>query len=301
MRRFLFAGLMAAGLSASPSLAAEVTIATALGDAEVPQSPETLVVFDPAAIDTLLALDVPIAGVPAPLYLDSLVAATGQAEVVGTLFEPDFEALAIMQPDLIIAGGRSSTQVTPLSQIAPVIDMTIWGEHLMDQAKARIGAYGTLFGIEDRAEALTGALDDKIAAARAATEGKGNALILLTNGGKISAYGANSRFGWLHETLGLPEAHPELDAETHGQSISFEFVAETDPDWLLVIDRGSAVGQGGEAAEATLDNPIMARTRAMQSGRVVYLDAGPLYIAGGGAASMMHTLDEMIAAFAAEG
>lgn len=178
--------------------------------------------------------------------------------------------------------------------------MSIWGEHLVDQAKARIAAYGTLFRIEDRAEALTAALDEKIEAAQAATEGKGNALILLTNGGKISAYGVNSRFGWLHETLGLPEAHPELDAETHGQSVSFEFVAETDPDWLLVIDRGAAVGQGGEAAAATLDNPIMERTRAMQSGQVVYLDAGPLYIAGGGAASMMHTLDEMIAAFGAK-
>ena len=103
--------------------------------------------------------------------------------------------------------------------------------------------------------------------------------------------------GWLHGALELPEAHPGLTAEAHGHAISFEFLAETDPDWLLVIDRGAAIGAEGEAAAATLDNPIVARTKAAQQGHIVYLDAGPLYIAGGGAGSMIHTLDEIVAAF----
>lgn len=298
MRTCLFAGLAALTLAA-PAFAQDVTIETATGPVAVSAQPETVAVFDIAALDTLTALGVPVAGVPTPVYLDSLSGAADEAQVVGTLFEPDFEALAVLQADLIVVGGRSSEQAGPVSDIAPAIDMTIWGDDLPGQARARIAAYGALFGKEAEAEALTADLDAKVAEAKGSVAGKGSGLILLTNGGKISVYGAGSRFGWLHTEIGLPEAVEGLDAEDHGQPVSFEFLAEHDPEWLLVIDRGAAIGAEGEAAAATLDNPLVAKTTAAQKGQIVYLDAAPLYIAAGGANAMMHTLDEIIAAFGA--
>ncbi|GGB06993.1 siderophore ABC transporter substrate-binding protein [Allosediminivita pacifica] len=296
MRHFILAGLFAAA-SALPAAAETVTIETATGPATLESEPETVVVFDVTSIDTINALGQEIAGVPAPLYMDRLTEATSEAENVGTLFEPDFETLAVMQPDVIIVGGRSSSQAEALSDIAPVIDMSVWGEDMAGQARARIDAFGTLFGLEDEAAALTEEFNAKIEEAAAAVEGKGDALMLLTNGGKISAYGSGSRFGWIHDATGLPEAHPGLDAETHGQAVSFEFIAETDPDWLLVIDRAAAIGDAGEAALATLDNPLVDRTSAAQNDHLVLMDPAPLYIAGGGAQAMMDTLDELIAAF----
>lgn len=299
MLRTVFVALLSGTFSVQ-ALAAEVTIPTATGEVALPAAPETVAVFDIAALDTLTALGVTVAGVPNPVYLDSLSEVAKEAQAVGTLFEPDFEALAVMQPDVIIAGGRSSTQVEALSAIAPTIDMTISGDNILDQARARITAYGALFQKEALSSELIAQLNAKLDASRAAVDGKGDALILLANGGKISAYGGNSRFGWLHGELGLPEAVEGLDAETHGQSVSFEFVAEADPDWLLVIDRGAAIGAKSEAAAATLDNPLIARTKAAQNGRIVYLDAGPLYIAGGGVGALQHTLDEIISAFQGE-
>ncbi|KAA9007827.1 siderophore ABC transporter substrate-binding protein [Histidinibacterium aquaticum] len=278
-------------------MAQEVEIETAAGPASVPQAPETVAVFDLAAIDALDALGVEVDGVPditPPAYLEE---AMSGAEIVGTLFEPDFEALAVMAPDLIVAGGRSQTQVEPLSQVAPTIDMTIWGADLVEQAQARVTAYGEIFGLSGEAEALNTALDEKIAEVSGLVEGQGKALILLANGGKISAYGADSRFGWLHQVVGLPQAHENLEAETHGEAVSFEFVAEVNPDWILVIDRGAAIGQEGEAAQATLDNPLIAGTTAAEEGQIVYLDPAPLYLAGGGIQSLSHTLDELAAAF----
>ncbi|MHA7866688.1 MAG: siderophore ABC transporter substrate-binding protein [Salipiger thiooxidans] len=296
MRPLLLAGFLACATAVSAA-AETVTIDTATGSAELETAPETVVVFDAPSIDTLHALGQPIAGIPQPLYLSGIDDVVTSAETVGTMFEPDFEALAVMQPDLIIAGGRSSAQVEALSQIAPTIDMTIWGEGMVEQTRARIAAFGELFGKQAEAEALTGELDAKLAEAKEAVAGKGTGLIVLTNGGKISAYGANSRFGWLHGALDLPEAHPGLEDDTHGQAISFEFIAETDPDWLLVIDRGAAINADSQSAQATLDNPLVARSKAAQQGHILYLDAAPMYISGGGASSMMHTLDEVIAAF----
>ena len=287
--------VLAALTLAAPAFAEDVTIATARGDVALAATPEKVAVLDIAAIDTLHALGVPSAGVPDKLYVDYLGDVAAQAQVVGTLFEPDLEALATLAPDLIIAGGRSSTQVEALAPVAPTIDMTIW-EDVVGQGRDRIAAYGRLFGKEDKAAELTAALDAKIAQAKAAVEGKGRGLILMTNGTKISAYGKGSRFGWLHDTLGLPEAHENLNPETHGDAVSFEFVAEVNPDWILVIDRSAAIGEPGSAM-ATLDNPLVMGTTAGQKGQIVLLSSTPVYIAGGGYTSLMTTLDEMLAAF----
>ncbi|MCZ4262983.1 siderophore ABC transporter substrate-binding protein [Limimaricola sp. G21655-S1] len=279
------------------ALASDLTITTAAGEVAVPARPESVVALDLAAIDALDALGVELAGVPEitpPAYLEAAMAGV---ERVGTLFEPDYEALAVMAPDLIVAGGRSQSMVEPLSAVAPTIDMTIWGEDLVGQAKARVAAYGDIFGKQDAAAELAGALDNKLTAVQGTVTDKGDALILLTNGGKVSAYGADSRFGWLHAALELPEAYPDLDAETHGEAVSFEFIAEVDPDWIIVIDRGAAIGQDGEAAQATLDNPLVAGTKAAQNDQILYLDSAPLYLAGGGIQSLMGTLGEIEAGF----
>ncbi|WP_341863746.1 siderophore ABC transporter substrate-binding protein [Gymnodinialimonas sp. 57CJ19] len=285
-------------LLATAAQAEDLTIPTAIGDVTVASGPETIAVLDAAAIDTISALGVTVDAVPAMPPLSYLSDVFETAQPAGSLFEPDFEALAVLGPDLIIAGGRSSTQVEPLSEIAPTIDMTIWGEDMIAQAQDRIAAYGTIFKQEAMAAELSAALDARLADAVAAAEGQGEALILLTNGGNVSAYGDDSRFGWLHSALNLPEAYPDLTAETHGEAVSFEFIAEVNPDWILVIDRAAAIGQDGEAAAATLDNPLVASTTAAQEGQIIYLSSAPLYLAGGGVQSMMLTMDEIIAGFA---
>lgn len=275
-----------------------VQVETAAGQVGVGAEPSKVVALDFAALDTLGALGVPVAGRPdfvPPHYLADMLAGV---PAVGTLFEPDFEALAVMAPDLIFAGGRSQTQVPALARLAPTLDMTIDGSDMIAQARSRIDAYGAIFRRETEARALKGRLDKALADTGAAVSGKGDALILLTNGGKISAYGAQSRFGWLHGALGLPEAVPDLKAGNHGEAVSFEFVARADPDWLLVVDRGAAVGQQGEAAAATLDNPLIAGTTAGRESQIVYLDAAALYLAGGGFQSMMRTLGQLRDAFA---
>nr|WP_245838218.1 siderophore ABC transporter substrate-binding protein [Tropicimonas sediminicola] len=279
------------------SAAETVSIETARGPVEAPEVPATIAAFDVAAIDTLDALGVTVAAVPQPLYVPYLEDLTGIAQPVGSLFEPDFEALAILAPDLIVAGGRSSSQVDALARIAPTLDMTISGDTLIADAKARIDAYGTLMGLEDKAAELKAGLDAKLTQARAAVDGKGDALILMANGPKISAYGAGSRFGWLHRELALPEAVEGVDVQTHGEAVSFEFVAEADPDWLIVVDRGAAIGEEGAGAAETLDNQLVAGTKAWKNGHVIYVDPASIYIAGGGVQSITGILDQLIAAF----
>lgn len=282
---------------AATAFAAEIE--TARGPVAIEGVPETIAVFDIAALDTLDRLGIRPAGVPDNLYLPELGHLKSSAEVAGTLFEPDLEALSALDPDLIIVGGRSSPQLDAAAQVAQAIDMTLPGADLVSEAKARISAYGTLFGKEDEAKAAAAELDAAIAEAKAAAGGKGNALILMTNGPKISAYGPGSRFSWIHSALGVEAAVEDIEAATHGEAVSFEFVRKVDPDWLIVVDRAAAIGSGDQNAKATLDNELIAGTKAWKSGQVIYLPSADVYIAAGGAQAMLRIASAITTAFSA--
>jgi iron complex transport system substrate-binding protein len=284
---------LAAGAAAEP-----VTIETARGPVTLEAAPERVVVFDIAALDSIDALGVAPVGVPDKLFVPYLEHLAGEAEKVGTIFEPDLETVAALEPDLIVVGSRSSTQYDTLADIAPTIDMTITGEQsLSDEAVARIEAYGTLFEAEDAAAELVADIESKLETARAAVADAGDALIVMTNGPKVSAYGPGSRFGWLHSELGLAATIPDVEAATHGEAISFEFIHEADPDWLVVVDRSAAIGEEAAAARETLDNPLVAETQAWKNDNLVFLDAASIYVADGGYRSLTGLLDQVADAF----
>ena len=100
----LFAVLAMTALPVS-AIAETVEIDTATGPQAAPLNPAKVVALDLSAIDTLDALGVEIDGIPnitPPAYLAD---AFDGVATVGTLFEPDFEALAVMAPDVVFAGG----------------------------------------------------------------------------------------------------------------------------------------------------------------------------------------------------
>ncbi|MDI6024910.1 siderophore ABC transporter substrate-binding protein [Corticibacterium sp. UT-5YL-CI-8] len=289
-----FAAVLISGLAAQ---AAEISTAT--GPVTIDATPAKIAVFDIAALDTIDRLGIKPAGIPEKLFVSYLDDLKQGSEVVGDLFEPNLEALSALGPDLIIVGGRSSTKAEATAQIAPTIDMTMDGDDLIVQAKERLVSYGDLFDKKDEAQAAIKELDAEVAAARAAVQGKGKGLIIMTNGPKVSAYGAGSRFGWIHAALGLPPAVETIEASGHGEAVSFEFIREANPDWLLVLDRAAAIGSGEQGAKATLDNELVAQTTAWKKGQVIYMPAPEFYIAAGGVQSMQSVMATITNAFSA--
>lgn len=291
--------LAIAMFGAAAATAAELQITTAHGPKTVETPVGTIAVFDIATVDTLDRLGVPMAGLPSNLYLPELVRLKEKATVVGDIFEPDLEALSALSPDLIILGGRSSTKVDAATQVAMTIDMTMDGDDLLEQAHQRIETYGLLFAKQTEAAEARKELDVAVETARAAVAGKGKALIVMTNGPKITAYGTGSRFGWLHRSLALPAAIEDVEAATHGEAVSFEFIRKANPDWLIVLDRAAAIGSSEQNARTTLDNELVAATTAWKKGQIVYLPSGDFYIAAGGAQAMVRIYDSITRAFSA--
>lgn len=298
-KRLLTLAVVAGGLGLSNAQANDTTIETARAPATFSETPANIVVMDMAALDTIGLLGIKPIGVPDKLYVDYLQGYAEGAEAVGSLFEPNFEVINALQPDLVVIGGRSASKYEALSAFVPTIDMTIWGEDMVQQARARLEAYGALFNKREEAAKIEADFDATLEAGRAAVKDKGDALIVLANGPKVSAYGATGRFGWVHDALNIPEAMDDVQDATHGEAISFEFILNVNPDWLIVIDRSAAIGAKGVAAKETLDNALVQQTTAWKKGQVIYLDAANIYISGGGIQSMSNTIKELTASFEA--
>ena len=274
-----------------------IPLETARGVAEVPPQPAKIAVFDWAALDSLEQLGVPVGATTAKMEIDYLAPVFARAQTVGTVFEPDYEALARYQPDLVITGGPGAEAFPRLAAHWPTIDMTIDNAAIRESGKARITAFGKLFGKESEAARLIDDIDQSCARARHAAQGKGKGLVLSVTGNKAAASGAHSRLGsWIHDDLGIPPADPGLNDASHGQPVSFEYIAQTNPDWLFVLDRTASLGEKGASAKEVLNNPLVAATRAWQRGQVIIMPNAN-YIAAGGAKQLKQACQQLEQAF----
>ena len=296
-RRFgalLAPALLLAGLGSSGA----ATITDAQGTRDLPDRPKTVVVFDLAALDTLDTLGVEVKGVPDWPMSGDLEKYGGDAYAkVGSLFEPDFEAVAALEPDLIVVGGRSQKHLAALSEIAPVLDLTPDNTSFRGSVKRNAEAIGKLFGKQAEVADRLQKLDATTTRLREMTADKGRGLVVLTTGGKISAYGPGSRFSEIHDLYGLAAADPTIEATTHGQVISWEYILKVNPDWLIVIDRDAAIGKAETPARALLDNELVNRTRAATAGHIVYLDPVAMYLTSSGLRAEQAIADSVVAAF----
>ncbi|MFE8700717.1 siderophore ABC transporter substrate-binding protein [Cytobacillus sp. FJAT-54145] len=276
----------------------ELTIKHDLGEAVVQKNPETVVVFDFGALDILDKLGVEVDGVPQggtfPKYLSKF--AGEEYENVGSLKEPDFEAIYGMEPDLILISGRQSAAYEELNKIAPTVFVGVDNAKYMESFTHNVNTLAEIFGKEAEAETELAKINeaiDSLKAVTAADDKKG--LVTLTTGGKLSAYGPGSRFGILHDVFGVKPADENIEASTHGMSVTFEYIAETNPDYLFVVDRDAVVEGNGTAADM-FDNELVNKTNAAKNGKIIYLDPALWYIAGGGLTSVAQQVAEIEAA-----
>ncbi|MFP3512920.1 siderophore ABC transporter substrate-binding protein [Peribacillus sp. SIMBA_075] len=267
----------------------EFTVKHQLGETKVKTNPKKVVVFDMGALDTLDKLGVKVAAVPhdgLPKYLSKY---KGTTENAGGLKEPDFEKINEMAPDLILISGRQTEAYKELSKIAPTVYVGVDTANYMESFKENVTLLGKIFDKKDEAAKELARVDENINALKEKAPKDKTGLIVLASGGKVSAYGPDSRFGIIHDVFGVPAVDDKLEVSTHGQSISFEYIAEKNPDYLFVVDRDAVAGDGA-AAKETVENDIVKNTKAFKERNIIYLDPNYWYLSGGG----LESVDEMV-------
>lgn len=303
-----------------PASARDLTVSHAKGEAVLHAMPAKVAVYDLAALDILHALGVDaVAGVPKGAdgkgNFPPHIAGYGDARYanVGTLFEPDVAALAKLEPDLIVIGGRSSKNYAALAAIAPTIDMASANKDVAAVAITNTRKFGDLFGVSDRAARRIAAFEARLAALRARAGQSGTGLLLFAAGQGLAVHAPGDRFGHIYDFVGIRSAvpaatpasssqprpvagSPEAEAARERQQEALVAGLATEPTWLFVLDRNAATGSAPSTIRQKLAaDPRIAGTKAWQAGRVVYLDPKTWYLVGAGIDALSKSADDTLA------
>lgn len=268
------------------------------GKITVPKNPKKVVVFDNGSLDTIDALGagervVGAATANLPDYLSDYK----DIESAGGIKEPDLEKINQMQPDLIIISGRQSDFQDQLKEIAPTMYLAVDTSDTWNSIKHNVETLGQIFDKEEEAKKQLADLETSIKETKAkAEESQDKVLTVLVNEGQLSAYGKDSRFGIVYDTFGFAEADDAIEASTHGQSVSYEYVLDKNPDVLFVVDRTKAIG-GDDANNNVADNDLVAQTTAGKENKVISLQPDVWYLSGGGLESTKLMLEDVNKAF----
>ena len=130
-----------------------------LGTTHFEQTPHKVIALDWALAETVLSLDMPLAGVAdAKGYRKWVVTPKlpTSAIDVGSRREPNLESITRLKPDVILINQSMASAYSRLSKIAPVVVYSFYNQHKhpLQAAEAVTRSLGKLFGHEKQAQAV---------------------------------------------------------------------------------------------------------------------------------------------------
>ncbi|MBW0119068.1 ABC transporter substrate-binding protein [Pseudonocardia abyssalis] len=269
------------------------SVVHARGTAEIVGTPERVVVLDTGELDSVLALGVTPVGAVEPLAGAGLMPYLGERtagiEIVGTIGEPNLEAIAALAPDLILSSEvRHADLYDQLSAIAPTVFAetvgVVWKENLRLAADA--------LGVPDEADRLLAGYSAKAAATGSAfgdPSAVAVSMIRFTDG-TVRLYGTGSFIGTLLADSGF--ARPvEQQADEVFVEVSAEQLSLADGDLLFY---GAYGAEGAEDLTAATAGPLWSTLPAVAQGRAHEIDDDLWYL-GIGPIAAGQVLDELAA------
>ncbi|MGO3146289.1 MAG: siderophore ABC transporter substrate-binding protein [Leucobacter sp.] len=271
----------------TPAAATSVTITDNHGEVEVPVNPETVVALDNTSFDTLSEWDIQLAAAPKDVMGVAWPEYTDDESVlnVGNHREPDLEAIIAAEPDLIIGGYRFGDYYDQLKEQNPnavVIEIAPRDDQdQYEELKRQTEILGQIFAHEDEAAALNSGLDDAIADAKAAYNGSDTVMAVNISDASMNYLApiVGRSVGPVFPALDLvPALEAEGDSDHKGNDIGVEAIAQSNPDWIISLDRDAAMipepGQDAPvpAHELIVSSEAMQHVTAVTKDQIVVLD-----------------------------
>ncbi|MGY1750131.1 iron-siderophore ABC transporter substrate-binding protein [Modestobacter sp. SYSU DS0511] len=261
----------------SSSDAFPVTVSTAFGDVEIEEEPTRVVALGWGDAETALALGVQPVGASDWLgFGDEGVGPWAEGrydeapELIETM-EPSYEAIAALQPDLILDTKSSGDPARheSLSAIATTVGVPEGADAYLTSPEEQLEMIGAALGRSEEAAELQAEVDQAFADAAAAhPEFDGKSVVVGTR--TAEGYGAyvrgDTRVDFM-QRLGFTNspAVQDLAGDSFAISLSSEQLPLLDADLTVMFPIFI------EASEIT-DDPLFQAVPSVQDGRVVVLD-----------------------------
>lgn len=269
-----------------------VEISDVHGTVTVPVNPKNVVALDNRTFETLSDWGIKLAAVPKGVMPeDSPYVADESVLDIGNHREPNLEIIAAVEPELVIIGQRFAQYYEDIKALVPnaaVIDLNFDvsemtdtpGENLVNGLKDATIDLGKIFDKNEEAEKLVAEFDKAIENVKSSYNGTDRIMSVIVSGGNIgfSAPYSGRVWGPMYEIFGwVPALHIDSTTSDHqGDEISVEAIAQSNPDWIFVLDRDAAVSSTTDAvpAQDVIDNsPALKNTKAVSEGKIVYAPA----------------------------
>lgn len=269
-----------------------VKIKDLTGELEVRKNPKKVAALDNRTFETLENWGIKLVAAPKAVMPATSGYKTDETIAdIGNHREPNLEALAAANPDLIIVGQRFGSHYDEIKKLLPKADIINlnWdvskdaekpGENLINGFKDSIDSLGAIFDKKAEADELKKYLDDSITKAKEAYKG-GSVVSVVVSGGEIgySAPGFGRVWGPLFQVLDLTPAI-EIDntsSDHKGDEISVEAIAQANPKYLLVLDRDAATTKAGEesipASDVIEGSQALKNVDAIKDSNIYYAPA----------------------------
>ena len=268
-------GEESASAASSSDSAFPRTVEHAMGTTEIPARPERVVVLDTGELDSLVALGVtPVGAVTTDVatgFLSYLQEPAEGVEEVGTIGEPNLEAIAAAQPDLMLSSKvRYEALYDELSKIAP----TVFAETVGAVWKDNFRLAGEALGREDEAEQVLSDYEDSAAALGESIGDSPTVSPVRFLAGVIRVYSPESFIGTVLTDVGLPLVElPEGEVPTFAE-LSPEQITQADADVVLYSSYG-ATDESGQ--QDVVGGPLWSRLSAVQDGRAIAVEDDVFY------------------------
>lgn len=272
-----------------PAEVLTVEITDIHGTVTVPVNPKNVVALDNRTFETLSDWGIELAAVPKPVMPgDSPYVSDESVKDIGSHGEPNLEIIAAADPELVIVGQRFANYYEDIKELVPnaaVIDLNFDvstetntpGENLVNGLKDATYSLGKIFDKNEEAEKLVADFDQAIADAKSAYNGTDTIMSVVVSGGNIGFSAPHSGRVWgpMYEIFGWVPALEVGNATSdhQGDDISVEAIAQSNPDWIFVLDRDAAVSSLTDAvpAQDVIDNsPALQNTTAISEGNIIY-------------------------------
>ncbi len=259
------------------------------GTVEVKVNPKKVVALDNRTFETLSDWGIELVAAPkAVMPDDSPYVKDEKVEDIGDHKEPNLELIAAADPELIIVGQRFASFYDEIKKLAPnatIVDFSFdvsgekeaAGKSLEDGFKDTTLSLGKIFEKDAEAKELIAKFDKSIEEVKKAYDGNSTIMSVVVSGGEIgfSAPTSGRVWGPLYEIFDF-KSSLEVDGSSSdhkGDSISVEAIAESNPDWIFVLDRDAAVSSDEDSVPAkdVIENsPALKNTTAITKGQLVY-------------------------------
>jgi iron complex transport system substrate-binding protein len=271
----------APGASGGATGAFPATVETKFGEVEVPSEPKRVVALGWGDAETALALGVQPVGASDWLGFGADADGVGpwaqdlyteSPELIETL-EPSYEAIAALEPDLILdtKGSGDQARYDRLSQIAPTIGVPEGADSYLTDMDDQVDMISEALGREDQGDALLDAVEkrfDDVEAAHPEWDGKTVTAATKTSEGWGAYVEGSERVAFLEE-LGFDQSPTIAGLPTNASGFSVDISSEQ----LDLLDADLIVAFPIFIEKAVItDDPLWQAIPAVAAGHSVVID-----------------------------